>query len=59
MQFTHSRKTIIFIAVLLMVFSRVLVGAQSNYDQRSDGSDHTVPSDALIMKAESKNNSAR
>ena len=28
MQFTHSRKTIIFIAVLLTVFSRVLVKAQ-------------------------------
>lgn len=59
MQFTRSLKTIILIAVLLPVFSRILVRAQqSAFTVAIRWVDNTVPSDALIMRAELKNNSA-
>ena len=59
MQFTHSRKTIIFVAVLLPVFSGILVKAQqSDFTIAIRWVDNIVPSDALIMRAELKNNSA-
>lgn len=59
MRFTHSRRTIILSAILLLFFLRISVKAQqSNFTVTIRWVDNTVPSDTLIMRAELKNNSA-